>query len=102
MYFTDFDDLPDYDSPWYSPFFELTDGSLTRTRHYCLVGEVIDFVIFIRPRIKLKLRTGKEIIVHFYHDEVDLPTKLSLGMRLKKGKQWQFYILIKRHLWTFP
>ena len=83
--FPNFDDLPDYDSPW-GNFYEEEDGILSPVRHWCFLGEIKEFTQVLRPRVS-----------QFTSITIKVTNQLhSLGMRFKKGKQWQFYMLNKR------
>lgn len=81
--FPNFDDLPDYDSPF--NFHEEKDGFLSPVRHWCLLGEIKEFIQCLRLRVSLKLRSGQVITVHFYHNNTDQPTTFS-WKEIKKGR----------------
>ena len=87
--FPNFDDLPDYDSPW-GNFYEEEDGILSPVRHWCFLGEIKEFTQVLRPRVSLKLRTGQYITVHFYHDKSDQPTTFSWNEIKKRENNGNF------------
>ena len=100
MDFTDFENLPDYDTPCYSSFYDEKDGILSPVRHWCLVGEVKEFVEYVRPRVSIKLKNGQEIIVHFYHEKTDHPTTFKWS-EIKKGKTMAILYAKRRQFMDF-
>ena len=56
----------DIDESYYAPD---EGGMYSPTRHWALVGEIVDVTFFIRPRVTIKTHYGEEVLVNFHLDE---------------------------------
>eukprot|EP00899_Mesostigma_viride_P022214 jgi/Mesvir1/3177/Mv16335-RA.1 len=74
VHFPDFDSLPDYDSPW-GEYYTEHNGTLTPSRHWCFLGEIVSSMVIGRPRVWVRSGSRSDpVIVHFYHDASEQPT----------------------------
>ena len=73
LLFPSFHDLPDYDYPLDSPYFE-SGGGFGRSMHYCFIADVKEVIVLIRPRVRVQTITGEDVMVHFYHEENEKPS----------------------------
>lgn len=63
--FPPFADIPD-DNELDEEYFGFDGIAYSQTRHWCIFGEIVDVITFVRPRVILKTRFGEEVGVHFH------------------------------------
>ena len=67
------EELPERDSPW-GIYYKLQNSTLSPTMHWCFLTEVVEVQFFIRPRVLVRTASGKQLTVHFYHEQHEEPT----------------------------
>jgi hypothetical protein len=82
-YFPTFDKCPNENYPD-TEFYTLKSGYiLVPTRHWCLLAEITDVDCFLRMRLWVKDRSGKEFPISFYIENDERSFDFN---RFKKGK----------------
>lgn len=76
--FPNFDECPNEYYPDMG-FYTLKSGNyLVPTRHWCLLAEIVEMEYFLRLRLWVKDRSGKEFPISFYIEEDQRSLDFSL------------------------
>ena len=102
-HFPSFDSLPDYDDHLNSSYFredEVT-GSYDRSCHYAFLGEIIEVINFVRPRVMVKAKNDACVMIHFYPDDGNMKADSFSWGDVKVGNTIMVLYAYKKLMFDF-
>lgn len=61
------------DDQWENYYAGFETGMLSVKRHWCFIGEILQFSTFSGPRVVVRDKAGRQIVVAYYFDTGERP-----------------------------